>query len=92
VAYSTVAGLDIESTSPYMTAVGSGAGAVNTGVNNVFVGFEAGNANTTGTNNTAVGFQALDANTTGIYNTAVGSGALGVNTGGYQNNALVLVR
>jgi hypothetical protein len=90
VAYSTVAGLDIESTSPYMTAVGSGAGAVNTGVNNVFVGFEAGNANTTGTNNTAVGFQALDANTTGIYNTAVGSGALGVNTGGYQNNAFGL--
>jgi hypothetical protein len=50
VAYSTVAGLEIESASPYMTAVGSGAGAVNTGVNNVFVGFEAGNDNTTGTN------------------------------------------
>jgi hypothetical protein len=63
VAYSTVAGLEIESASPFMTAVGSGAGAVNTGVNNVFVGFEAGNDNTTGTNNTAVGYQALDANT-----------------------------
>jgi hypothetical protein len=48
VAYSTVAGLEIESASPFMTAVGSGAGAVNTGVNNVFVGFEAGNDNTTG--------------------------------------------
>jgi hypothetical protein len=87
VAYSTVAGLEIESGSPFMTAVGSGAGAVNTGVNNVFVGFEAGNDNTTGANNTAIGFRALDANTTGVYNTAVGSGALGVNTGGYQNNA-----
>jgi hypothetical protein len=51
VAYSTVAGLEIESASPYMTAVGSGAGAVNTGVNNVFVGFEAGNDNTTGVDN-----------------------------------------
>jgi hypothetical protein len=87
VAYSTVAGLEIESGSPYLTAVGSGAGAVTTGVNNTFVGFEAGNDNTTGANNTAVGYQALDANTTGVYNTAVGSGALGVNTGGYQNNA-----
>jgi hypothetical protein len=48
VAYSTVAGLEIESATPFMTAVGSGAGAVNTGVNNVFVGFEAGNDNTTG--------------------------------------------
>ena len=87
VAYSTVAGLDIESASPFMTAVGSGAGAVNTGVNNVFVGFEAGNDNTTGTNNTALGYQALDANTTAGNNTAVGSGALGVNTG--ANNTAV---
>jgi hypothetical protein len=88
VAYSTVAGLEIESASPFMTAVGSGAGAVNTGVNNVFVGFEAGNDNTTGTNNTAVGYQALDANTTAIRNTAIGSGALGANTTGADNTAV----
>lgn len=90
VAYSTVAGLDIESASPFMTAVGSGAGAVNTGVNNVFVGFEAGNDNTTGTNNTAVGYQALDVNTTGASNTALGSGALGANTAGANNVAVGL--
>jgi trimeric autotransporter adhesin len=77
VAYSTVAGLDIESGSPFMTAVGSDAGAVNTGVNNTFVGFEAGNDNTSGQNNTALGYQALDANTTGSSNVAVGSNALG---------------
>jgi hypothetical protein len=80
VAYSTVAGLDIESGSPFMTAVGSGAGAVNTGVNNVFVGFEAGNDNTSGTNNTALGFSSLDVNITGANNTALGSNALGANT------------
>jgi hypothetical protein len=80
VAYSTVAGLEIESASPFMTAVGSGAGAVNTGVNNVFVGFEAGNDNTSGTNNTALGFSSLDVNITGANNTALGSNALGANT------------
>lgn len=80
VAYSTVAGLDIESATPFLTAVGSGAGAVNTGVRNVFVGFEAGNDNTTGPDNTAVGYQALDANVSGQYNTALGSSALGANT------------
>jgi trimeric autotransporter adhesin len=85
VAYSTVAGLEIESASPYMTAVGSGAGAVNTGVNNVFVGFEAGNDNTTGTDNTAVGYQALDANTTGSNNIAIGKDALGSTTTASNN-------
>jgi len=69
-----------DSASPYETALGSGAGAVTTGVNNTFIGFEAGNDNTTGTDNTAVGYQALDVNTTGALNTAVGSGALGGNT------------
>jgi hypothetical protein len=88
VAYSTVAGLDIESASPFMTAVGSGAGAVNTGINNVFVGFEAGNDNTTGAYNTAVGYQALDANTTGNQNDAFGFNALGANTTGNFNSAL----
>jgi trimeric autotransporter adhesin len=88
VAYSTVAGLEIESGSPFMTAVGSGAGAVNTGVRNVFVGFEAGNDNTTGANNTAVGYQALDANTTGIRNTAVGSSALTSSIAAQYNTAI----
>ena len=77
-----------DSGTPFETALGSGAGAVNTGVNNVFVGFEAGNDNTTGTNNTALGYQALDVNTTGTSNTAVGSAALGANTTGANNTAV----
>lgn len=77
-----------DSASPFETALGTGAGAVNTGVNNTFIGFEAGNDNTTGTGNTAVGYQALDANTTGINNIAMGSAALGVNTTGTDNVAV----
>jgi hypothetical protein len=37
-----------DSGTPFETALGTDAGAANTGVNNVFVGFEAGNDNTTG--------------------------------------------
>ena len=69
-----------DSGTPFETALGSGAGAVNTGVNNTFVGFEAGNDNTSGTNNTALGFSSLDVNITGANNTALGSNALGANT------------
>lgn len=76
-----------DSASPFETALGVGAGAVNTGVNNTFIGYEAGNDNTTGTSNTAVGYQALDVNTTGASNTAVGAGALGANTTGFNNEA-----
>lgn len=84
---STLSG-QTDSASPYETALGSGAGAVTTGVNNTFVGFEAGNDNTTGTNNTAVGYQALDANTTGVRNVAVGSQSLGSNTTGVDITAV----
>lgn len=77
-----------DSASPFETSLGSGAGAVNTGVNNTFVGFEAGNDNTTGTNNVAVGFQALDVNTTGAGNVGVGNAALGALTTGSNNVAL----
>lgn len=77
-----------ESVSPFETALGSGAGAVNTGVNNVFIGYEAGNDNTTGTGNVAVGYRALDVNTIGGSNVAVGSEALGANTTGVSNTAV----
>jgi hypothetical protein len=40
-----------DSGTPFETALGSGAGAANTGANNTFIGFEAGNDNTTGTRN-----------------------------------------
>jgi trimeric autotransporter adhesin len=77
-----------DSATPFETALGSGAGAVNTGVNNTFIGFDAGNDNTSGTDNTAVGYQALDANTTGTCNVAIGQSALGANTTGNCNTAV----
>ena len=79
---------DTDSATPFETSLGSGAGAVNTGVNNTFIGFDAGNDNTNGTDNTAVGYQALDVNTAGIKNIAMGSDALGANTVGKNNVAI----
>jgi hypothetical protein len=76
-----------DSASPFETALGEGAGGSNTGVNNTFVGYNAGTASTTGANNTAVGYQALDANTTGGANTAFGRDALGANTTANDNAA-----
>lgn len=76
-----------DSASPYETSLGEGAGGSSTGVNNTFIGFDAGNDNTTGTDNTAVGYAALDANTTGTNNVAMGVDALGANTSGANNAA-----
>lgn len=69
-----------EGSSPFETSLGSGAGAVNTGTGNTFIGYDAGNDNTSGVRNTAIGYQALDANVTNNDNTAVGNGALGSST------------
>lgn len=85
---------DTDTATPFETSIGYQAGNVNTGVNNTFIGYQAGLANTTGTGNTAVGYQALDANTTGAGNVAVGAAALGANTTGFAlvavgSNALV---
>jgi hypothetical protein len=55
---------------------------------NVFVGFEAGKANTTGNLNVFVGHAAGQANTTGFWNTALGQYALGSNTTGQNNTAI----
>ena len=77
-----------DSASPYETSLGTGAGGSNTGVNNTFVGYNAGTASTTGVDNTAVGYAALDANTTGVRNTAIGVEALGANTTGVDNTAV----
>jgi hypothetical protein len=76
-----------DSATPFETSLGSGAGAVTTGIRNTFIGFEAGTLNTTGTSNTAVGYQALDASVSGIENAAVGTSALGANTA--SNNTAV---
>lgn len=69
-----------DSATPFETSLGTGAGAVTTGIQNTFIGFDSGKLNTTGTTNTAVGYQTLDANVSGIENTAVGTSALGANT------------
>jgi hypothetical protein len=88
--FGTVASLSgtTDSASPFETSLGYQAGNVTTGVNNTFVGYQAGLLNSTGTNNTALGFKALDANTTGANNVAVGVDALGANTTANNNTAV----
>jgi hypothetical protein len=76
-----------DSASPFETSLGYQAGNVSTGVNNTFIGYQAGLVTTTGTNNTAVGFKALDSNSTGSQNVAIGSNALQANTTGSGNIA-----
>jgi hypothetical protein len=77
-----------DSASPFETSLGVGAGAVSTGVNNTFIGFEAGNDVTTGNNNAVLGFRALDAATSGAGNVAVGSNSGGALTTGSNNVAI----
>jgi hypothetical protein len=79
---------DTDSATPFETSLGFEAGNSTTGVNNTFIGYQAGKANTSGQDNAALGYQALDANTTGVYNTALGSEALGANTTGSRNTAV----
>jgi len=56
--------------------IGFGAGSVNTGTINTFVGNSSGEDNTNGHNNVAIGTSALRNNVGGSYNTAIGAGAL----------------
>ncbi|MEZ4962977.1 MAG: tail fiber domain-containing protein [Saprospiraceae bacterium] len=81
--------------------IGEGAGASDDGTNNenVFIGRDAGNANTIGIGNTYVGKAAGSSNTTGIGNVAIGHHAgddftagsanvfIGVSAGGNTNTA-----
>ena len=61
----------------------------NYGLNNTFVGENAGNFTMTGNgSNTGIGVLALTGNTTGEANTAVGVVALGSNTAGIRNTAV----
>ncbi len=55
---------------------------------NVFIGSQAGQANTTGLYNTAIGYHTLYANTTGNFNTAFGTDALKANSIGHNNTSL----
>src|SRR5436189_274175 len=60
----------------------------NFGLNNTFIGVNAGNFTMTGGNNTASGVGALFFNTNGSSNTASGEGALQNNTDGSNNIAI----
>jgi len=78
------------STTPYATALGTGALAVNTisGLLNSALGYQALAANTDGDFNTAVGAQSLFTNTAGINNTAAGFASLYANTTGSGNTSV----
>ena len=60
----------------------------NYGVNNTYLGINAGNISNFGHNNTGVGHSSLGSVTTGYYNTAVGYGSLTANTTGNSNTAV----
>jgi hypothetical protein len=60
----------------------------NYGLNNTFVGIDAGNFTATGAGNTGIGRNALQSNSTGSQNVAIGDSALVTNTAGDQNTAI----
>jgi hypothetical protein len=68
------------SATAFETFLGYQAGNATTGINNTFVGYQAGLVNGTGFRNTALGANSLAANTSGRYNTAIGNDALPANT------------
>ncbi|MEW6481912.1 MAG: tail fiber domain-containing protein, partial [bacterium] len=70
--------------SHYSTSLGFGAGRVNWGNHNTFIGYQAGFSNTSGYYNSAMGYLALFSNTTGNYNSAMGDQA-GYNCKGSGN-------
>ncbi|MBI1287155.1 MAG: hypothetical protein GC178_06200 [Flavobacteriales bacterium] len=77
----------IDHGTPYTTSLGYQALNVNTGTDNVAIGYQALLANTSGVKNTAVGKGTLSINTTGSYNTAMGYAMLN-NTVGDNNTAI----
>jgi hypothetical protein len=92
------------SASPFETSLGYQAGNVNTGVDNVFIGYSAGAVNTSGTyntvigsstysgstgsNNTVVGYLSATSITSGSNNVAVGTGIMQLNSTGAYNVAV----
>lgn len=95
-AYNTImgfyAGALMDSVS-YVTAIGMQAGYNNRGIQNTFVGANAGlgatpGVNLTGIENTGIGASSLTYTTTGKANTALGLGALYFNTTGNGNVAV----
>ena len=83
----------INSDTSINTFVGFNAGRFNDissgfGIENTFIGSEAGFSNTLGIGNTVLGKTALFSNTTGYSNTANGVRALHANTAAYGNTAI----
>ena len=76
-----------QATTPFLTSLGGNANISATGLENTFIGTNAGKVVTTGSNNTVVGADAMAANN-GSYNTIVGNNAAVLMTGG-NNNTLV---
>lgn len=60
----------------------------NFGLNNTFMGVDAGNLSTSGEGNTGIGVNALSSNAEGTCNTAIGAQTLEANTDGSNNTAI----
>ena len=67
------------------TAIGFEAGKVNTGANNVFIGYQAGSKTTSGTNNVLIGHEVGSKATTGAKNVFIGYQAGSKTTSGTNN-------
>ena len=77
-----------QSVSPFETALGFEAGNANTGVNNTYLGYQAGRLMTGATNNVVLGYQALDACTIPASSVVIGATACGATTN--INNCVVI--
>lgn len=69
-----------QSVSPFETALGFEAGIANTGVNNTYLGYQAGKACTGATNNVVIGHQALDVATIPSSTVVIGASACGASS------------
>jgi hypothetical protein len=81
-----VAGHIWQTSTGYSVFLGENAGASDdlSNNNNVFIGYNAGTANTSGYDNTALGYKAMEAVTDGAWNTALGHYAY--QSGNYSNS------
>lgn len=74
----------VNGATPFLTAVGSGAGTAWSGTNNTIMGYQAANGTSSGTDNTIFGYQAYGVGTAGGQCTAIGGLALKNNTGNFN--------
>lgn len=81
----TTTGTNAGNQGDYGSFYGYGAGQVNTGAHNTFIGGQAGNSNTTGYNNTFIGLNSGFENITGAWNVFLGISSGYNNTVGNNN-------